>query len=112
MGYRREVYARNRSSLIMSATVYGVLQWCELAPEEITGVINKIKNGYIYNGLDFYNEIKKRNAWTNATYPDDSVMIWSGDDAGPITVDGKDIGLFVHFDEEREMFDWACTYKL
>lgn len=96
----------------MSATIYGVLQWCELTPEKITGVINKIKDGHIYNGIDFYNEVKKLNAWSNATYLDDSVMIWGGEDAAPITVDGKDIGLFVHFDEEKGEFDWACTYQL
>ena len=96
----------------MSATIYGVLQWCELTPEKITGVINKIKDGHIYNGIDFYNEVKKLNAWANATYLDDSVMIWGGEDAAPITVDGKDIGLFVHFDEEKGEFDWACTYQL
>ena len=96
----------------MSATIYGALQWCKLTPEEISGVIEKIKNGNIYKGEYFYNEVEKLGAWENATRLDDSVLIWNSDDTGPITVDGKEIGLFVHFDEDAQKFDWACTYEL
>ena len=96
----------------MSASIYGALQWCKLTPEEITGVIEKIKNGFIYKGEDFYNEVEKLGAWEDATRLDDSVLVWNTDDAGPITVDGNEIGLFVHFDEDTQKFDWACTYEL
>ena len=96
----------------MSASIYGALQWCKLTPEEITGVIEKIKKGFIYKGEDFYNEVEKLCAWEDATRLDDSVLIWKTDDTGPITVDGKEIGLFVHFDEDTQKFDWACTYEL
>ena len=96
----------------MSASIYGALQWCKLTPEEITGVIEKIKNGNIYKGEDFYNEVKSLSAWEDATRLDDSVMIWNTDDASQITVDGKEIGLFVHFDEDKGTYDWACTYEL
>ena len=96
----------------MSASIYGALQWCKLTPEEITGVIEKIKNGFTYKGEDFYNEVEKLGAWEDATRLDDSVNIWYSDDAGPITVDGKEIGLFVHFDEDAQKYDWACTYEL
>lgn len=96
----------------MSASIYGALQWCKLTPEEITGVIDKIKDGHIYNGEDFYNEVEKLGAWEDATRLDDSVLVWNTDDAGPITVDGKQVGLFVHFDEDTRKFDWACTYEL
>lgn len=96
----------------MSATIYGALQWCKLTPEEITGVIEKIKNGFIYKGEDFYNEVEKLGAWEDATRLDDSVLVWNTDDAGPIAVDGKEIGLFVHFDEDAQKYDWACTYEL
>ena len=37
----------------MSVTIYRTLQWCKFTPEEITGVIDKIKNGFIYKGEDF-----------------------------------------------------------
>jgi len=96
----------------MSASIYGALQWCKLTPEEITGVIEKIKNGFIYKGEDFYNEVGKLGAWEDATRLDDSVLVWNTDDAGPITVDGKEVGLFVHFDENTQRYDWACTYEL
>jgi hypothetical protein len=96
----------------MSATIYRALQWCKLTPEEITGVIDKIKNGFIYKGEDFYNEVKNLGSWEESTRPDDSVLIWNSDDTGPITIDGNEIGLFVHFDEDTQKFDWACTYKL
>ena len=96
----------------MSATIYGALQWCKLNPEEITEVVNKVKDGFIYDGAAFYNEVKERGAWEDATRLDDSVLIWNSDDAGPITIDGKEIGLFVHFDENTRKFDWACTYEL
>jgi hypothetical protein len=75
-------------------------------------VIERIKNGNIYKGEDFYNEVEKLGAWENATRLDDSVCIWNSDDSGPITVDGREIGLFVHYDEDSGMFDWACTYEL
>ena len=96
----------------MSASIYGALQWCKLTPEEITGVIEKIKDENHYKGEDFYNEVEKLGAWEDATRLDDSVNIWNSDDAGPITVDGKEIGLFVHFDEDAQRYDWACTYEL
>lgn len=96
----------------MSATIYGALQWCKLSPEEITNIVNKIKTGFTYDGADFYNEVKSLGAWETSTRLDDSVLIWNSDDAGPITVDGKEIGLFVHFDEDKEVYDWACTYEL
>ena len=96
----------------MSVTIYRTLQWCKLTPEEITGVIDKIKNGFIYKGEDFYNEVKNLGSWEESTRPDDSVLIWNTDDTGPITIDGKKIGLFVHFDEGTQKFDWACTYEL
>ena len=96
----------------MSASIYGALQWCRLTPDEITGVIEKIKNENHYKGEDFYNEVEKLGAWENATRLDDSVLVWNSDDAGPITVDGKEIGLFVHFDEDTRKFDWACTYEI
>lgn len=96
----------------MSASIYAALQWCKLTPEEITGVIDKIKDGNIYKGEDFYCEVKKLGAWEDATRLDDSVLVWNTDDAGPITVDGKEIGLFVHFDEDAQKYDWACTYEL
>ena len=96
----------------MSATIYGALQWCKLTPEEITGVIEKIKDENHYKGEDFYNEVEKLGAWEDSTRLDDSVLIWSADDAGQITVNGKEIGLFVHFDEDAQKFDWACTYEL
>lgn len=96
----------------MSASIYGALQWCKLTPEEISGVIEKIKNGFTYKGEDFYNEVEKLGAWEDATRLDDSVLVWNTDDAGPITVDGKEVGLFVHFDENTQRYDWACTYEL
>ena len=33
----------------MSATIYEALQWCKLTPEEITGVIKKIKDGFTFS---------------------------------------------------------------
>ena len=96
----------------MSATIYKVLHWCKLSPDKITEVVNKVKSGFIYDGAAFYNEVKMLGAWKDATSLDDSVLIWNSDDAGPITVDGKEIGLFVHFDEDKAVYDWACTYEL
>lgn len=96
----------------MSATIYGALQWCKLTPEEITGVIEKIKNGFTYKGEDFYNEVEKLGAWEDATRLDDSVLVCNTDDVGPITINGKEIGLFVHYDEGSRMFDWACIYEI
>lgn len=95
----------------MSASIYGALQWCKLSPEEITAVVDKVKTGFIYKGIDFYNEVDKLGAWEDATRLDDSVLIWNTDDAGPIE-EGSDIGLFVHFDEDKRVYDWACTYKI
>lgn len=96
----------------MSAIIYSTIQWCKLTPEEITGVIEKIKNGNIYKGEDFYNEVKAVDGWVGNTYENNSVLIWNSDDAGPITIDEKEIGLFVHYNENEQMFDWACTYEI
>ena len=96
----------------MSATIYGVLQWCDLEPKEITDIVNKILVGNIYKGEDFYHKVERLGKWRPANEEDDSVIVWSADDAGPITVDGKEIGLFVHFDEDKGVYDWACTYEL
>ena len=96
----------------MSASIYGALQWCRLTPEEISGVIERIKDGNTYKGEDSYGEVERLGAWENATRLDDSVLVWNTDDAGPITVNGKEIGLFVHFDEDAQKYDWACTYEL
>ncbi len=98
----------------MSATIYGALQWCKLTPEEITGVVKKIVTGFIYKGEDFYNEVKALDGWRDANQDDkldDGVVIWDSDDAGPIMADGKEVGLFVHFNEDTREFDWACTYE-
>ena len=95
----------------MSATIFGTLEWCTLSPEEITEIVNKISVDNIYKGEDFYNTVKQLNGWRPCTRLDDSVLIWNSDDAGPIIVDGKEIGLFVHFDEDKQIFDQACTYE-
>ena len=51
--------------------------------------------------------------WENAEEDDDSVLIWNNiDDAGPIVIGDKEIGLFVHYNEDEKIFDWACTYEL
>lgn len=98
----------------MSAFIYGVLQWCSLTPDEITEIIDRISVDNIYKGEDFYREVEKLGAWRPATEGDidDSVCIWDSDDAGPITIDGKEIGLLVHYDEAERKFVWACTYEL
>ena len=96
----------------MSASIFGALQWCSLKPDEITELVNRISKDHIYNGEDFYDEVKKLGAWKPCTRLDDSVCIWNSDDAGPITIDGKEIGLFVHFNDDENKFDWACTYEL
>lgn len=96
----------------MSASILEALRWCTLSPDEITELIDRIKTGFIYKGEDFYREVEKLGARKQCTELDDSVCIWNSDDAGPITVDGKEIGLFVHYDEDGQKFDWACTYKL
>ena len=75
-------------------------------------MIERIKDGNTYKGEDFYGEVERLGAWEDATGDDDSVLVWDADDAGPITVGGKEIGLFVHFDEDARKFDWACTYKI
>lgn len=96
----------------MSASIYGALQWCSLTPDEITEIVDRISVGNIYKGEVFYDEVKKLDAWKPCTRLDDSVCIWNGEDAGPIEVDGKEIGLFVHYDEVERKFDWACTYEI
>ena len=98
----------------MSASIYGTLEWCSLNQDEITEIVDRIYVDHIYKGEDFYNEVKKLGAWrpVNEGDIDDSVCIWNSDDAGPITIDGKEIGLFVHYDEDDQKFDWACTYQL
>ena len=96
----------------MSASIYGALQWCSLTPDEITEIVGRISADNIYKGEVFYDEVKKLNAWKPCTRLDDSVCIWNGEDAGPIEVDGKEIGLFVHYDEVEKKFDWACTYEI
>ena len=96
----------------MSASIYGTLQWCSLSPNEITEIVDRISVDNIYKGEVFYDEVKKVNAWRPCTRLDDSVLLWNSDDAGPITIDGKEIGLFVHYDEDKQMFDQACTYEL
>lgn len=96
----------------MSASIYGALQWCSLTPDEITEVVDRITVDNIYNGEVFYHEVEKLDAWKPCTRIDDSVLIWNGDDAGQIEIDGKKIGLFVHYNEDEQQFDWACTYDL
>ena len=96
----------------MSATIYGTLQWCSLSPDEITEIVDRISVDNIYKGEVFYDEVKKLNAWKPCTRLDDSVCLWNGEDTGPIEVDGKEIGLFVHYDEVERKFDWACTYEI
>ena len=98
----------------MSATSYKVFQRCKLTPEEIRDTLDKITHGFIYNGEDFYNEAKSLDGWEDVSQDNETVNIWTSDydDAGPITVDGKEIGLFVHFDEDAQKYDWACTYEL
>ena len=59
-----------------------------------------------------FRSVENLGAWEDATRLDDSVLVWDTDDAGPVTVDGKEVGLFVHFDENTQMYDWACTYEL
>ena len=96
----------------MSASIFGALEWCTLNPDEITEIIDRISVDHIYKGEDFYNEVKKLDAWKPCTRLDDSVCIWNSDDAGPITIDGKEIGLFVHYRDDSQKFDCACTYEL
>ena len=96
----------------MSATIYGALQWCSLTPDEITEIVDRISVNNIYKGEVFYDEVEKRGAWKSCNRLDDSVLIWNTDDAGPITIDGKEIGLFVHYNEDNKKFDYACTYEL
>ena len=96
----------------MSATVYRVLKWCSLNPDEITKIVKEISHGFVYDGKDFYNEVEKRNAWDEAGEEDDDINVWREDDAGPISVNGKEVGLFIHFDEEENKYDWACVYEI
>ena len=96
----------------MSAAIYGIKKWCTLSPEKITEVINKIKNGFLYNGQKFYDEVEKMNGWADPTPDCDSVMIWNGDDAGPISENDQNTGLFVHFDETAQKYDFAVTYYM
>lgn len=95
----------------MSASILGALEWCTLSPDEITEIVDRISVDNIYKGEDFYNEVKKLDAWRPASEEDDSVCIWNSDDAGPIIIDGETIGLLVHFNEQENKFDWACTYE-
>lgn len=96
----------------MSASIYGALEWCKLSPDEITEIVDRISVDGIYKGEDFYHEVEKLGKWEPCTRLDDSVCIWNSDDAGPIEVNGKRIGLLVHYNEEDNKFDWACTYEL
>lgn len=96
----------------MSATIYRALKWCTLNADEITQVVHNICTGFIYKGEDFYNEVEKLDGWKPATEEDDSVCIWNSDDAGPVVINGEEVGLFIHFDEDNGKFDWACTYEL
>ena len=56
--------------------------------------------------------MEKLGGWRPATDEDDSVIVWNGDDAGPIEIDGETVGLFVHYNDDWKKFDWACTYEL
>jgi len=96
----------------MSATIYRALKWCTLNPDEITEIVDRISVDNIYKGEDFYHEVEKLGKWEPCTRLDDSVCIWNSDDTGPIEIDGKTFGLFVHYNEEIGKFDWACTYEL
>lgn len=95
----------------MSASIYGVKKWCILSPKEITDVVYKVSVGGIYSGKRFYDEVEKMDGWADPAPDDDSVMIWSGDDAGPISKEDPNTGLFVHYDEAEQKFDWACLYE-
>ena len=96
----------------MSASIYGVKQWCTLTPEKITETVNKVKTGFIYKGEDFYREVEKLDGWRDVApgEVDDSVLIWNSDDYGPVNIDGEVFGLFVHFNDDENQYDWACTY--
>lgn len=95
----------------MSAAIYGVKKWCILSPQEITDAVYKVTVGGLYNGERFYDEVKKMDGWADPAPDDDSVMIWNGDDAGVIEIEGNEVGLFVHYDEYGQKFDWACLYE-
>lgn len=97
----------------MGAITYKVLQRCKLTPEEIRGVIDKVTHGFIYKGEDFYNEVKALDGWEDVSQDNEAVNIWTSDydDAGVITVEGKEIGLFIHYDEDAQKYDWARTYE-
>ena len=97
----------------MSATIYRVKQWCRMSPDEITSLVHGLcGNSNTYSGEELYQEVEKQGRWESPTEDDDSVLIWNGDDAGPIVIDGEEVGLFVHFDEDKGVYDWACTYEL
>lgn len=97
----------------MSATIYGVRQWCSMGPDEITDLVHELcGDSHTYSGEKFYQEVEKRGKWESPTEDDDSVLIWNTDDAGPIDVGGEEVGLCVHYDEVTRKFDWACTYEL
>lgn len=85
-----------------------------MSPGEITDLVNRLcDSSHIYRGIDFYREVEKMGKWENAEEDDDSVLIWNNiDDAGPIVIGDKEIGLFVHYNEDEKIFDWACTYEL
>lgn len=95
----------------MSAAIYGVKKWCTLSPKEITNVVYKVAIGGIYSGKRFYSEVEKMDGWADPAPDDDSVMIWNSDDAGVIEIEGNEVGLFVHYDETEQKYDWACLYE-
>lgn len=96
----------------MSASIYGVLKWCTLPNEEINRIVEEISGAFTYKGEDFYNEVERRGGWADPTEDNDSVCIWSGDDYGPIIVNGKEIGLLVHYDLFTGEKDGACLYEM
>lgn len=96
----------------MSATIYGVKKWCSLTPDAITETIKKISTDNIYKGEDFYHEVESLDGWKTCTEHDDSVLIWNGDDAGQVEINGETFGLFVHYNDEENKFDWACTFEI
>lgn len=99
----------------MSATIYKVRLWCNMKPDEITETVDRLTvNGgtYSYRGEDFYETVKRLGKWEKAK-DDDSVLIWNTDDAGPIDIeDMPGSGIFIHYDEMNNRFDWACIYEL
>jgi hypothetical protein len=95
----------------MSATVYRVLKWCTLSPDEITQIVKDISHGHIYDGKDFYEEVEKRNAWEDATEMDDEINIWRDEEADSFLAYGKECSLHVGFDEMEGKYVSACIYE-